>query len=73
MKTITYNPSSIEIEFAEAIESLKESIQQKLKTNKIISIENKMKEDNPLLIFKLEDKEGDQHEIVLKVIQRVDK
>ena len=72
MKTLTYNPSTIEIEFAEAIQSLSGTLQEKIKSNKIISVENKLKEDNPLIIFKLLDKEGDTHEVVLKVIQRAD-
>jgi len=73
MKTITYNPSTLETEFAEAIISLTENLQGKIKSNKIISIENKITEDNPILVFKLQDNEGDEHEIVLKVIQRIDK
>lgn len=72
MKTEFYNPSSIEIDFAKALQSLKDEIDQKLNGNKIISIENKTKKDNPMLYFKLEDNDGDQHELVLKLIQRPD-
>lgn len=72
MKTKSYNPSSLELEFAQAIIDLSEDIQAKIKSNKIIEIENRSKEDNPILVFKLEDEDGDRHEVVVKFIQRMD-
>ena len=73
MKTTSYNPSNIEVAFAQALEDLKEDIQKKLPDNEIIKIENKIKEDNPLVKFYLLDKDGDPHEVVIKVIQTPDR
>lgn len=73
MKTQKYNPSNLEVAFAQALEDLKEDIQKKLPDNEIIKIENKIKEDNPLVKFFLLDKDGDPHEIVIKVIQTPDR
>lgn len=73
MKTQKYNPSNLEVAFAQALEDLKEDIQKKLPDNEIIKIENKIKEDNPLVKFYLLDKDGDPHEIVIKVIQTPDR
>ena len=73
MKTATYNPSNLEVAFAQALEDLKEDIQKKLPDNEIIKIDNRIKEDNPLVKFYLLDNDGDPHEIVLKVIQTPDR
>lgn len=72
MKTQSYNPSAIEVEFAKAIAELSKEIQEKVKSNNILSIENRSSEDNPLLVFKMADKDGDKHELVVKFIQRMD-
>jgi len=73
MKTPSYNPSDLEVAFAQALEDLKDNIQKRLPDNEIIKIENKIKADNPLVKFYLLDKDGDPHEIVLKVIQTPDR
>ncbi|HEX8574929.1 MAG TPA: hypothetical protein VF677_01410 [Flavobacterium sp.] len=73
MKTTTYNPSNLELEFAKAISSLIPEIQAKVGSNKIVKIEDKSSADNPSVIFFLEDKEGDKHELVMTFIQRADK
>jgi hypothetical protein len=73
MKTTTYNPSPLEVEFAQAIVELKSEIEKRLKDNKIIQTENRINADNPLVLFLLEDKDGDQHEVVVKLIQKPDK
>ncbi len=73
MKTTSYNPSTIEVEFAETLVAIKEVINENLTTNKIIRIEFNKEEDNPRLIVFLEDTDGDPHELVVKLIQRVDK
>jgi hypothetical protein len=73
MKTISYNPSAIEVEFANAIMRLREEIQAQLSNNEIIEIQHKIQDDNPSLKFVLLDKEGDPHEVVIKVIQTPDK
>jgi hypothetical protein len=72
MKTFSYNPSQIELDFAQAIKDLKKELQAKIHNHKILDIQNNMNADNPTVTFKLEDKDGDKHEVVLKVIQRLD-
>lgn len=73
MKTTKYNPSDLEVNFARALEDIKDQIEQKLPNNDIIDIENKITADNPLVKFFLLDKDGDPHEVVLKIIQTPDK
>ncbi|MEM6525485.1 MAG: hypothetical protein AAF693_16920 [Bacteroidota bacterium] len=73
MKTTQYNPSTLEVAFAQAIEDLQNHIEKKIPENEIIKIDNKMSEDNPLVKFYLLDNDGDPHEVVLKIIQSPDK
>ncbi|MEM6359166.1 MAG: hypothetical protein AAF149_01160 [Bacteroidota bacterium] len=73
MKTIQYNPSSLEVAFAQAIEDLQSQIEKKLPDNEVIKIDNKISADNPIVKFYLLDKDGDPHEVVLKIIQSPDK
>ncbi len=73
MKTEHYNPSQIEVEMAYALTELKDHLEKFLTHNKVTSIENHIKEDNPMLLVNLEDKDGDPHEVVIKIIQRPDK
>lgn len=73
MKTTTYNPSPIEVDFANVIHQLQDKIEANLTENEIIKVENNINDDNPTLKFFLLDKDGDPHELVLKVIQLPDK
>jgi hypothetical protein len=71
MRTSVYNPSHMETEFANAVDSLRNEIQSK--TNyKIIDVKKNGHLDNPDLIFKAEDMDGDVHEVVVRFIQRVE-
>ena len=72
MKTISYNPSKLELEFAEAIKQLTNEIEIKLAPNKILNVEKRITEDNPSVIFQIIDSDGDNHEIIFKIIQRID-
>lgn len=72
MQTERYNPSPLEVQIANAIEKLKSQIEEQLEHNKIVEIKNNTTVDNPQLNFYLQDQDGDQHEIVIKVIQRID-
>jgi hypothetical protein len=72
MKTQKYNPSDLEVKFAKTIMDLQQELEQKLGL-KIESIDNKINADNPLLKFVLTDNDGDEHEVILKIIQRPDK
>lgn len=73
MKTVSYNPSELEVKFAEAIVELKSELENKISGCKILDIENKINADNPILLLHLEDKDGDKHDMVFKIIQRPDK
>ncbi len=73
MKTSTYNPSPLEVDFANALYILQEDIQKHLQDNQITKVETFLKRDNPMVRFNLVDKDGDPHEIVVRIIQIPDK
>lgn len=73
MKTEHYNPSQLEVEFSYGLTELKKDLEKYLTHNTISKVENKIKGDNPMLLFHLVDQDGDPHEVVVKVIQRPDK
>ena len=72
MITKQYNPSQLEVEIAEAIHAVSDQIEAKLNGFKITKVEDKIREDNPMLKIYIEDEDGDPHEIVLKIIQKPD-
>jgi hypothetical protein len=72
MKTKSYNPSPLEVEFVNVIESLKQNINEKLTFSEIDSFEHELDIDNPTLKANLIDIDGDKHTIILKVIQKPD-
>ena len=72
MITKDYNPSPIEVRFAEIICELKDEINEKLQNYDISRVENNIQLDNPTVDFFLSDTEGDEHEIILKIIQKPD-
>jgi hypothetical protein len=73
MKTSTYNPSPLEVDFANALHILQKDIEKHLQGNQITHVESHLKRDNPMVKFSLVDKDGDPHEIVVRVIQIPDK
>lgn len=73
MKTTTYNPSAIEIELAKALVILQKEIEQKLDAKQITKIFPDLSQDNPAVKISLTDKDGDAHEVVLKIVQLPDK
>ncbi len=73
MITKDYNPSPIEVRFVEILSELKDDLNSKLINFDIVKIEENIQLDNPTIDFFLKDKDGDEHEIVLKVIQKPDK
>jgi hypothetical protein len=73
MKTAAYNPSSLEVDFANAMIILQKDIQKHLQGNQIVNIESNINRDNPMVKFSLVDKDGDPHEIVVRIIQIPDK
>ncbi len=72
MKTQNYNPSPWEQTFAQIIADLKDNIQSQLSEAKIVEVQAELEADNPSVYFNLEDNDGDSHEIVVRVIQRID-
>lgn len=73
MKTTDYNPSPLEVDFANALYILQTEIQKHLQGTQVIQVESQIKRDNPLVRFSLMDKDGDQHEVVVRIIQLPDK
>ena len=72
MITKDYNPSPLEVRFVEVLGDLKDEINNRLQDFDVFNIENNTHLDNPTIDFYLKDKDGDQHEIILKVIQKPD-
>jgi hypothetical protein len=73
MKTTSYNPSPLEVDFANALTILQKEIEKHLQNNQITHIESNMTRDNPMVKFSLIDKDGDPHEIVVRIVQIPDK
>ncbi len=72
MITTSYNPSKLELEIGEVIQSLQSEINTRLTDNRVESITIDKNKDNPNILIKLIDADGDKHELVLKLIQRSD-
>lgn len=73
MKTTAYNPSNLEIELAKTVVLLQKEIEQKLNGKQITKIFPDVSQDNPAVKITLVDKEGDAHEVVMKIVQLPDK
>ncbi len=73
MKTTAYNPSPLEVDFANSLVILQKEIEKHLQDNKIVGVEPNLTRDNPMVKFNLVDKDGDPHEIVVRIVQIPDK
>lgn len=73
MKTDSYNPSPLEIDMANALFIVQKEIEKHLQNNEIVHVETNIKRDNPMVKFNLLDKDGDPHEIVIRIVQLPDK
>ncbi len=73
MKTNTYNPSPLEVEFANILEDLRDEMNNRLKNCKIEATGIQLDLDNPVLNIDIVDHDGDKHSLVFKIIQRPDK
>ncbi|MFM9838945.1 MAG: hypothetical protein ACKVOQ_11815 [Cyclobacteriaceae bacterium] len=73
MKTDSYNPSPLEVDMANALFLLQKEIEKHLQNNEIVHVESNLKRDNPMVKFSLLDKDGDPHEIVVRIVQIPDK
>ncbi|GEM_PF-269875 len=72
MKTTAYNPSPLEVEFANILEGLKDKIGDNLDGHKIIGFEKRADIDNPILKVTLQDQDGDRHVVIIQIIQKPD-
>jgi hypothetical protein len=72
MKTKSYNPSPLEVELVNVIESLQQNINEKLENSEIRSFEHNIDLDNPILKANIIDDDGDKHTVILRVIQKPD-
>ena len=73
MKTSTYNPSPLEVDMANALTILQKEIVKHLQDCDIVSVEPNIKRDNPTVKFQVIDKDGDPHEIMIRIIQIPDR
>ena len=73
MKTSSYNPSPLEVDLANALCSLQREIEKHLTGNEIIDMKSDIRKENPMVRFQLLDKDGDPHEVVVRIIQIPDK
>ncbi|MGB3777143.1 MAG: hypothetical protein WA960_02205 [Tunicatimonas sp.] len=71
MKTERYNPSPLEQELARAIEATRDTLSKHL-TGTLVSVETLLETDNPKLKLLIQDDDGDQHTLVVQIIQRID-
>lgn len=72
MKTELYNPSPLEVAFANALVSLKDQIETRMEGLKINEIRANNKKDNPTVYIDTRDADNDKHEFVINIIQRPD-
>ncbi len=72
MKTSSYNPSPLEVEFANILEGLTDEINRKFKNFKIEDTAIQLDLDNPVLNIAIVDDDGDKHSLAIKIIQRPD-
>jgi hypothetical protein len=73
MKTSSYNPSPLEVDMANALFIVQREIEKHLQDNQVIHVETNINRDNPMVKFNLLDKDGDPHEIVVRIVQIPDK
>ncbi len=73
MKTSTYNPSPLEVDFANALYIVQKELEKHLQDNQVIEVTSDIRSENPHVRFHLLDKDGDPHEIVVRIIQIPDK
>lgn len=72
MKTKNYNPSPLEVEITNIIFEIKDEISARLDGSEITEVIKDIDSDNPDLIIRTKDKDGDKHEFMLRIIQKPD-
>ena len=73
MKTIKYNPSALEMDMANALMSMTKEIEKHLQDNTITEIDPDLDKENPVITFHLTDKDGDRHQLSVRIFQAHDK
>ena len=73
MKTSTYNPSPLEVDMANAITIMQKELVKHLQDCDIVNVEPNIMRDNPTVKFQVVDKDGDPHEILIRIIQVPDR
>jgi len=68
----SFNPSPLEVEFANAIEQVSEQLAGLIPENRILHVEKDILLDNPQLKVTLENNQGRKREVVIRIIQRID-
>jgi hypothetical protein len=58
---------------ANALFIVQKEIEKHLQNNEIVHVETNIKRDNPMVKFNLLDRDGDPHEIVVRIVQLPDK
>lgn len=58
---------------ANALFIVQKELEKHLQNNQIVHVETNIKRDNPMVKFNLLDKDGDPHEIVVRIVQLPDK
>lgn len=72
MITKDYNPSEHEVSFAQTIAGLGDVIAKKMAPLRLEHIEEDIHRDNPQVLFRFSDPDGDLHEIHCIIIQKAD-
>lgn len=72
MKTQSYNPSQIELDFSEALLALQDQLQKILPQYQLVEMKIRANKDNPDVLVKLTDSDSDKHELVINFIQKPD-
>ncbi len=72
MKTNQYNPSPLELDFKTALHQVTNHLGPLLPNYQIEAVDVLKESDNPILLYKILDSDGDRHELILQVIQRPD-
>lgn len=73
MKTENYNPSTLELDFTNALAALHKDIEKFLQDNTISKVDPDLNKENPTITFHLIDKDGDRHEVVVRIFQVPDR
>lgn len=73
MKTTSYNPSQLERQFALALQAVVPELEKHLSGFKIQQVTPDIAQDNPVVVFDVTDRDGDPHELVVRLIQKPDK